>query len=177
MKRCTACEVEKPKTEFYKHSKNTLRNKCKVCLRADQRHKYAEDGDYRERRKQRSKEYKEKNRRDIRESYREWYTKNGAQHRRRTNTRRRDKRRKDRAWANSANAWKRCKMGNRVPKWVKLPDFYATYAECHALGAETHVVDHIIPLRGKTVSGLHVPGNLRVITHKTNLRKGNKWDE
>ena len=37
-----------------------------------------------------------------------------------------------------------------------------------------HHVDHIIPLRGETVCGLHVENNLRAIPHFMNTRKGNK---
>lgn len=66
-----------------------------------------------------------------------------------------------------------------TPRWLTDEDnevIRFLYEEAAALqrhtGVEFHV-DHIVPLRGKTVCGLHVPWNLRVISADRNRRKHN----
>jgi len=68
----------------------------------------------------------------------------------------------------------------RCPKWLTLDDHWMIKEvyELAALrtkmfGFDWHV-DHILPLQGKTVSGLHVPTNLQVIPAVDNVRKGNR---
>jgi hypothetical protein len=63
-----------------------------------------------------------------------------------------------------------------TPKWVSISSILIKYKERKIMtqltGVEYHV-DHIVPLRNKNVSGLHVPWNLRVIPAKDNLYKKN----
>jgi len=66
----------------------------------------------------------------------------------------------------------------RTPKWSDKNKINDIYNEAVILEKETgkkYHVDHIIPLRGKKVSGLHIPENLRIIPAKENLKKGNKF--
>lgn len=62
----------------------------------------------------------------------------------------------------------------RTPIWSDLKKIKEIYREAQSMGSEYHV-DHIVPLNGKTVSGLHVPANLQIIPAKENLLKGPNW--
>lgn len=60
---------------------------------------------------------------------------------------------------------------SRIPSWANLAKIKEFYAKC----PEGCHVDHIVPLQGELVSGLHVENNLQYLTAEENLRKGNKW--
>lgn len=65
-----------------------------------------------------------------------------------------------------------------TPKWANLEAIEAIYEECRKLSKRTgrkHQVDHIIPIRGKDVCGLHVEDNLQILTKNENRKKTNKF--
>lgn len=70
----------------------------------------------------------------------------------------------------------RRKVALATPPWASRSAIRQVYREAKALTKATgvlHSVDHIIPLRGELVWGLHVEYNLRVVPHTENMRKGN----
>ena len=83
---------------------------------------------------------------------------------------------------NALNAARKKVIKQQTPKWVGTTDkwFILETYELAALRTEmfgfSWNVDHIIPLQGKIVSGLHVPNNLQVIPAIENIRKKNKYE-
>ncbi|MBU9378733.1 HNH endonuclease signature motif containing protein [Burkholderia gladioli] len=73
---------------------------------------------------------------------------------------------------------RRARERRATPRWLspvqrELIAVIYTYAETLTRGTgELHVVDHIVPLDGKLVCGLHVPWNLRATHWLENARKG-----
>lgn len=76
-------------------------------------------------------------------------------------------------------ARRRARERRATPAWLtsqQRAEVRSIYAECERLNAEAgyvaFVVDHIVPLEGRIVCGLHVPWNLRIITRLENAQKG-----
>ena len=71
-------------------------------------------------------------------------------------------------------AWRRRRNKNYIrqarPLWVDKDLLNGIYLKC----PPGYEVDHIIPLRGESVYGLHVPWNLQYLTPTENKRKSNK---
>lgn len=64
--------------------------------------------------------------------------------------------------------------------WANLAAMDAIYAEAVRLTQETgirHEVDHIYPLQGELVCGLHCEANLQILTKTENIRKLNRMPE
>ena len=76
---------------------------------------------------------------------------------------------KDKVRLKSAN--ERAARLQRLPAWADAESIKEFYLNC----PEGYHVDHVIPLRGKEVSGLHVIENLQYLLAKENMSKGNKY--
>lgn len=89
--------------------------------------------------------------------------------------------RRNKARVAAKRATQRAKLRRRTPKWLTADDrlrMRRMYEEAARKTRETgvvHHVDHVVPLNGRTVSGLHVPNNLRIIPATVNLTKGNRY--
>ena len=92
--------------------------------------------------------------------------------------------------ADRINAWRKRKdlERQRTPKWTTKEDIEEMKAirkrvkklSVQVPGVEwldwQRACDHIIPLNGKNVSGLHHPCNMQILTSRQNLKKSNKFD-
>jgi len=59
-----------------------------------------------------------------------------------------------------------------TPSWANLTEIATIYKNC----PEGYHVDHIIPLRGDSVCGLHVEHNMQYLSAFDNLSKGNSFN-
>jgi hypothetical protein len=112
--------------------------------------------------RQKSAEYRAKNVDKKRQVWKEWSINN-----------------KEKILAN--NAKRRAGRLQRTPSWLtadQLQQIEWFYAEAKRLSEETgikHHVDHVLPLQGKNVSGLHISENLQILTARENIRKSNRY--
>jgi len=200
---CRKCGEEKELTEFYKHKTNTdgLSGSCKICLGVYQKKwreenpgyttKYAAKvNEWREKNpekyKSQRKLYREKNRDKIKEKDRSYRERNKekialkAKKWREANLVR-VKKQKSKYYRNGGKEKviarvirRRARTPIATPNWLKPLD-HLVMQHIYKTCPEGYHVDHIVPLQGKTVSGLHVPWNLQYLTSEENLSKGNRW--
>jgi siroheme synthase (precorrin-2 oxidase/ferrochelatase) len=158
MKTCTKCQATKSFDDFYKRSCAPDGHEawCKVC------------------RLNHNRAWLIKNKDRHGELTRLWYEHNKDQHL--VNSKVWYAANRYRKLATTTVREQRCKQA--TPVWVDKEEVVAMYAEAQRKTLETgiqHDVDHIIPLQGKLVSGLHVQHNLQVITSAENKRKAAKY--
>lgn len=102
---------------------------------------------------------------------------------RRTNNRYYDNTPTGKAYRKRNQALRDKRNRQATPKWLnkeqkqQIVDIYEHMRDCRAVTGEDYHVDHIVPLRGEGVCGLHVPWNLQVLPSDVNVSKSNTHEE
>ena len=171
MKVCSKCKIEKDLNQFSKdkYKKNGLCSWCKACAKAHSKEYYQENV---EQRKACGKGHRQENPGYYKDYSKKWRQNNRDKFKVYGKNFRRDNRGKCAAYTRKRKAVKL----QRTPRWLtpkqeqQIVDFYINCPK-------GMVVDHIIPLQGKYVSGLHHPDNLQYLTKLDNESKGNRCPE
>lgn len=168
MKQCKKCEQSKDLSDYSKHSstRDRLRPECKVCEAIAKNQRYLKNKEshlikvkeWREANKELSYSYNNKWKKENNEKYKDilkdWEKRN--KHKRRSYS---AKRRVSQLQASlNYNVYK--------------DEIEFIYLNC----PEGMEVDHIVPLQGKNVRGLHVPWNLQYLSIFENRSKKNKHE-
>lgn len=170
-KHCTKCGKKKLLSQFHvrKASPDGLAYRCRDCVNA-----YT--AEWKKKNLGAFRRWYAKNRQRRAEYWREWYERN------------RDHRAKSYAeWArenkhivNALIAKRNAAKKQATPPWADMDLIRAFYEAASLLTEETgirHEVDHIYPLQGEFVCGLHCEANLQILTKTDNIRKHNRMPE
>lgn len=167
VKKCIRCEVEKSTSKFYsdKTVKCGLQGICISCVskaakiwsKKNRIKKCEQTRQYRyrnpEKRRLQEKKWRKANPDKVKAMVKRYYEKNYG---------------KIRAYFRKRYAQKL----QAIPRWANLRRIESVYKAVSLKPG--FVVDHIIPLQGKTVCGLHVENNLRIILKLENQQKHHK---
>ena len=175
MKLCSHCKKEKTLENFGKKTsqKDGFHYYCKDCRSEESKKRHILKA---EELNKKAKEYYAKNLEKSKTARKEYYF----------------SKYKEKALEN-AKKWKKTHIGEvnfvtqtrranqkqRTPLWADKKQIKNIYTLCAKITQKSgiiHHVDHIVPLQGKLVSGLHWEQNLQIITATENYFKNNRWD-
>lgn len=162
MKTCTCCNKDLETANFHKDKsrKDGFRDRCKSCVSEYMALHYQQNSER------------------IKTNVYGWIENNRARHNA-----------KCAKWAkqnpekvNARTARRYAAKTNATPAWLDADQLWMITEAYDLARLRTELlginfeVDHIVPLRGKKVMGLHVPWNLRVTPSSTNRRKSNTFE-
>lgn len=171
---CKNCLELKPYSDFYKNlrMKDGHWSICKAC-ESDRGKAYykANRGEVLER----TSEYRRGNPEISRAAGKRYYHRN----RKKSIQRKLDWYKSNPDKAAASSSMYRARTKGATPIWLspeqrgQIQSFYEHARDCRAVSGQEYHVDHIIPLQGKNVCGLHVPWNLQVLPSDINIAKSN----
>ena len=163
MKHCPECKTDKPLGMFSKNSSRHegLQGQCKECRSARRKADYIRKRDSEVATNSKWRKSNPEKVKAIAKKHRQ--SPHGA------------------VACNTRNAVRRAAKLNATPTWLteeqheQIKLLYAHAKECEMLTGDKYHVDHIVPLQGENVSGLHVPWNLQVLPADINIAKSNNY--
>lgn len=177
-KQCAMCCVTKPAQENFLWVKTRYHSWCHECRKERKRKWYLDNQESEKAKAKESyKSYYPLHKDEIKARTIEWQRKNKEKYS--IKSRRHYEKNKEKSFAQSAKY--RASRRNACPVWLddrmkkQIEDFYAKALKISQETGVAHEVDHIVPLSGEIVCGLHVPWNLQVITRFENRSKRNNW--
>jgi acyl-CoA reductase-like NAD-dependent aldehyde dehydrogenase len=165
LKHCHGCNKTLESTKFSKNKtrKDGLATQCKECHKNYVRARRKTDVAFLEKAREYSRKWQSKDPVARAKRIKQWNTLNKA--RRNYLTTKRYTRKK-----NACPLW----LTERHKK--EIENFYWLTQDLRVITGENYEVDHIIPLQGKQVCGLHVPWNLQVLPSNLNRKKSNSHE-
>lgn len=173
-KKCTKCGEVKGLECFSKHKGNPdgLQYSCKECSNRSSK-------TYRQDNPKYLTNYYQSNLNYLRDYYKKYHQDN--QEAMITRVQKWAKENPDKNTAKTAK--RRARMRNATPKWLteeqdlQIKLLYKEAKELEEADGVKRHVDHIVPLKGKGVRGLHVPWNLQILTAEQNLSKNSGYSD
>lgn len=182
MKACSSCKIVLDFCEFYKSNttKSGYQSSCKSCSKTRNKSDYMKN--YREANKEQhelsNREYYKLHKQRLNNESRQYYIENKEHLREKGNQHYLENKVMYLLYSKS----RKKHIDRATPLWLSDQDYsqiVQIYQERKRLTEETgnvYHVDHILPLRGKLVCGLHVPSNLQIILASENLKKGSAFN-
>jgi len=193
-KQCSCCKQIKPASEYYKSARASsgLNSYCIQCHKANniaRKRENRSDPQFRAAELIYKKQYRANNQESIKQYMQEWRANNpnraAEYHQENISYRKeyaKNYRQNNKAKINAKTRKRQAAQINRTPLWLSADELWLiqeiydlAVIRTNQFGFSWHV-DHIVPLQGKLVSGLHVPENLQVIPAIMNIKKHNLFE-
>ncbi len=164
-KKCFSCDSILGIENFNKSTKYGLQSTCRAC-ESKTKKIYTEEN--KEAIKEKGRKYYQENKEEILEKHRVYRILNKEE----IKLYRREYIEKNRYLFRARDAKRRASKLLATPNWANLITIKEIYRTCPT----GYHVDHIVPLQGKLVCGLHCEFNLQHLPARENLSKGNRFE-
>jgi hypothetical protein len=163
--------ADKPCVRGHTSMRLTKDAACLECRRERERATYKDRYESKIKPRLQTKENRKKAAEKIAAIRSSWTEEQKAAHRESAKLRSREWRKNNPGHRNALKRKYIADKGKRTPSWADIKQIVEIYNNC----PKGFHVDHVVPLRAKNVSGLHVHYNLQYLPAIDNMKKNNRW--